>query len=369
VTQQDVDDADLDRALAASGRPAGLTDLTLLVRQSSLLYRPSLHAGLGAGADGRRSMPPRFLGMLARSWPTMTPPPRLAVDEDWRPAWRVDLLPSTRRPGWRRPHRRAGGATPRSAASPSTSSAAGGPRRGRGRLRGLRARTSSAPWPTGGGPPAPGWRWCRATATLYQLVLTRHSVLYPIKGDRAAPGRRAEITGATHIPGRSYPTSRPAGRSVGRAAGRERHRREDRRRAAQHPRQPGRDRPAAQANPGAGALSRVAAHLDYVDGPGRWWRSPGPSAARDRPRPAPEAAHPEVTALADALGLTGAVGRLSAALEGAGASRILIGECLQPRLVNEIPTSVLAVYGTPTTRDLRRRHPGRGPGPGPRSGS
>jgi 5'-3' exonuclease len=75
---------------------------------------------------------------------------------------------------------------------------------------------------------------------------------------------------------------------------------------------------AAQAQPGAGALSRVAAHLDYVERARKVVAIPRdlplPDVDLDRPRKAPR---PEVTALADALGLTGAVGRLSAALEGA----------------------------------------------------
>jgi 5'-3' exonuclease len=74
---------------------------------------------------------------------------------------------------------------------------------------------------------------------------------------------------------------------------------------------------AAQAQPGAGALSRVAAHLDYVERARRVVAIPRdlplPEIDLDRPR---KPAMPEVAALADALGLTGAVGRLAAALEG-----------------------------------------------------
>ena len=74
---------------------------------------------------------------------------------------------------------------------------------------------------------------------------------------------------------------------------------------------------AAKENPGASALSRVAAHLDYVERARQVVAIP-----RDLPLPAVDLARPrkpaipEVTALADALALTGAVGRLSAALEG-----------------------------------------------------
>ena len=76
---------------------------------------------------------------------------------------------------------------------------------------------------------------------------------------------------------------------------------------------------AARATPGAGALSRVAAHLDYVERARKVVAIPRdlplPEIDLDRPR---KPAIPEVTALAAALALTGAVGRLSAALEGTG---------------------------------------------------
>jgi 5'-3' exonuclease len=76
---------------------------------------------------------------------------------------------------------------------------------------------------------------------------------------------------------------------------------------------------AARAEPGAGALSRVAAHLDYVDRARRVVAIPRdlplPPVDLERPRQPPI---PEVIALARALNLEGAVGRLAAALEGAG---------------------------------------------------
>jgi 5'-3' exonuclease len=74
---------------------------------------------------------------------------------------------------------------------------------------------------------------------------------------------------------------------------------------------------AARANPGAGALSRVAAHLDYVDRARQVVAIPRdlplPEIDLDRPRKPPI---PEVTALAEALALDGALGRLATALEG-----------------------------------------------------
>jgi 5'-3' exonuclease len=76
---------------------------------------------------------------------------------------------------------------------------------------------------------------------------------------------------------------------------------------------------AAQANPGAGALSRVAAHLDYVDRARQVVAIPRdlplPDIDLTRPRTPPI---PEVTALAEALALDGALGRLCAALAGPG---------------------------------------------------
>src|SRR5436309_15828305 len=71
-------------------------DLTLLVDASSLLYRAyfstpdSVRAPDGSPINAAHG----FLGMLARLVSDHDPA-RLAcaVDEDWRPAWRADLLP------------------------------------------------------------------------------------------------------------------------------------------------------------------------------------------------------------------------------------------------------------------------------------
>jgi 5'-3' exonuclease len=74
---------------------------------------------------------------------------------------------------------------------------------------------------------------------------------------------------------------------------------------------------AAKSAPGAGALARVAAHLDYVERARKVVAIPRdlplPDVDLERPRKPPI---PEVTALAEALALGGAVGRLAAALEG-----------------------------------------------------
>jgi hypothetical protein len=73
----------------------------------------------------------------------------------------------------------------------------------------------------------------------------------------------------------------------------------------------------AAAEPGAGALSRVASSLDYVERARQVVAIPRdlplPDVDLGRPRTPPI---PEVTALAGALGLDGAVTRLAAALRG-----------------------------------------------------
>src|SRR5438105_14265168 len=78
------------------GDTPGPPGLTLLVDASSLLYRAyfstpdSVRSPSGAPINAAHG----FLGMLARLVADHDPA-RLAcaVDEDWRPAWRVDLLP------------------------------------------------------------------------------------------------------------------------------------------------------------------------------------------------------------------------------------------------------------------------------------
>src|SRR2546421_4500943 len=79
------------------GDTPGPPGLTLLVDASSLLYRAyfstpdSVRSPSGAPINAAHG----FLGMLARLVSDHDPA-RLAcaVDEDWRPAWRVDLLPA-----------------------------------------------------------------------------------------------------------------------------------------------------------------------------------------------------------------------------------------------------------------------------------
>src|SRR3989442_15911184 len=78
------------------GDTPGPPGLTLLVDASSLLYRAyfstpdSVRSPSGAPINAAHG----FLGMLARLVSDHDPA-RLAcaVDEDWRPAWRVGLLP------------------------------------------------------------------------------------------------------------------------------------------------------------------------------------------------------------------------------------------------------------------------------------
>ena len=72
------------------------SDLTLLVDASSLLYRAyfSTPASVRAPDGTPINAAHGFLGMLARLVSDHDPA-RLAcaVDEDWRPAWRVELVP------------------------------------------------------------------------------------------------------------------------------------------------------------------------------------------------------------------------------------------------------------------------------------
>ncbi len=104
---------------------------------------------------------------------------------------------------------------------------------------------------------------------LYQLVRDPDVyVLYPIKGvSEMLRVDEAEVDPPLQDPRPGLRRlRRPPGRSVGRAARREGHRREDRGRRCSTPTATStRSSQAAQANPGAGALSRVAAHLDYVE--------------------------------------------------------------------------------------------------------
>ena len=300
-------------------------DLTLLVDASSLLYRAyfstpdSVRAPDGSPINAAHG----FLGMLARLVADHDPA-RLAcaVDEDWRPAWRVDLLPEYKAA------RVAGVATAGQTAADDEV----------GRqsvyvfklLEGLGLavvglEACEAEDVIGTLAEREAARGARVAIVsgdrdLYQLVRDPDiSVLYPVKGvTEMLRVDEAEVTRRYKIPGRAYADfavlrgdpsdGLPGVKGIGEKT------------AASLVNTYGSlDEiiKAAQAAPGAGALSRVAAHLDYVERARKVVAIP-----RDLPLPAIDLARPrkpaipEVTALADALALTGAVGRLSAALEG-----------------------------------------------------
>jgi 5'-3' exonuclease len=304
-------------------------DLTLLVDASSLLYRAyfstpdSVRSPDGTPINAAHG----FLGMLARLVADHDPA-RLAcaVDEDWRPAWRVDLLPEYKAA------RVAGVATAEQTAADDEV--------GRQSVYVFKLLE-------GLGVAVVGFEACEAEDVigtlaereaarpgarvaivsgdrdLYQLVRDPEIyVLYPVKG--VTEMRRvdeAEVTARYGIPGRAYADfavlrgdpsdGLPGVKGIGEKTA-----------AALLNTWGSLDEivRAARATPGAGALSRVAAHLDYVDRARRVVAIPRdlplPDIDLDRPR---KPAIPEVVALADALGLSGAVGRLSAALEGTSA--------------------------------------------------
>jgi len=304
-------------------------DLTLLVDASSLLYRAyfstpdSVRAPDGSPINAAHG----FLGMLARLVADHDPA-RLAcaVDEDWRPAWRVDLLPEYK--------------AARVAGVATVGQTAADDEVGRQSvyvfklLEGLGLavvglEACEAEDVIGTLAEREAARGARVAIVsgdrdLYQLVRDPDiSVLYPVKGvTEMLRVDEAEVTRRYKIPGRAYADfavlrgdpsdGLPGVKGIGEKT------------AASLVNTYGSlDEiiKAAQAAPGAGALSRVAAHLDYVERARKVVAIPRdlplPEVDLDRPR---KPAIPEVTALADALALTGAVGRLSAALEGAAAS-------------------------------------------------
>jgi 5'-3' exonuclease len=302
-------------------------DLTLLVDASSLLYRAyfstpdSVRAPDGSPINAAHG----FLGMLARLVADHDPA-RLAcaVDEDWRPAWRVELVPEYK--------------AARVAEVAPAQQVAADDEVGRQSVYVFKLLE-------GLGVAVVGFEACEAEDVigtlaereaarpgarvaivsgdrdLYQLVRDPEIyVLYPVKG--VTEMRRvdeAEVTRRYSIPGRAYADfavlrgdpsdGLPGVKGIGEKTA-----------ASLLNTYGSLDQivRAAQATPGAGALSRVAAHLDYVERARRVVAIPRdlplPEIDLDRPR---TPAIPEVGALADALGLAGAVGRLSAALEGA----------------------------------------------------
>ena len=313
-------------ATTPSGDTPEPPGLTLLVDASSLLYRAffstpdSVRAPDGTPINAAHG----FLGMLARLVVDHDPA-RLAcaVDEDWRPTWRVDLVPEYKAA------RVAGVATAEQTAADAEV--------GRQSVYVFKLLE-------GLGVPVVGLEACEAEDVigtlaereaaragtrvaivsgdrdLYQLVRDPDIyVLYPIKGvTEMLRVDEAEVTRRYKIPGRSYAEfavlrgdpsdGLPGVKGIGEKTA-----------ASLLNTYGSLDEiiKAAEDNPGAGALSRVAAHLDYVQRARQVVAIPRdlplPDVDLDRPRKPPI---PEVTALASALGLDGAVGRLAAAVAG-----------------------------------------------------
>jgi len=301
-------------------------NLTLLVDASSLLYRAyfstpsSVRAPDGTPINAAHG----FLGMLARLVADHDPT-RLAccVDEDWRPAWRVDLVPEYK--------------AARVADVATAEQVAADDEVGRQSVYvfklleglgvavvGLEACEAEDIIGTLAEREAgrPGTRVAIVSGDrdLYQLVRDPEVyVLYPVKGvTEMLRVDEGEVARRYDIPGRAYADfavlrgdpsdGLPGVKGIGEKT------------AASLLNSHGSlDEvvKAAKENPGAGALSRVAAHLDYIDRARRVVAIPRdlplPDLDLDRPRKPPI---PEVTALADALGLAGAVTRLAAALAG-----------------------------------------------------
>ena len=300
--------------------------ITLLVDASSLLYRAffstpdSVRAPDGTPINAAHG----FLNMLARLVADHDPT-RLAccVDEDWRPSWRVELVPEYK--------------AARVAGVATSDQTAADDEVGRQSVYVFKLLE-------GLGVPVVGLEACEAEDVigtlaereaarpgtrvavvsgdrdLYQLVRDPDIyVLYPIKGvSEMLRVDEAEVTRRYKIPGRTYADfavlrgdpsdGLPGVKGIGEKT------------AASLLNTYG-DLDgiieAARADPGAGALSRVASHLDYVDRARRVVAIPRdlplPDVDLDRPRKPPI---PEVTALASALALDGALGRLATALEG-----------------------------------------------------
>jgi 5'-3' exonuclease len=304
-------------------------DLTLLVDASSLLYRAYFSTPDSVRApDGKPiNAAHGFLGMLARLVADHDPA-RLAcaVDEDWRPAWRVELVPEYK--------------AARVASVAPVQQVAADDEVGRQSVYVFRLLE-------GLGVAVVGFEACEAEDVigtlaereaarpgtrvaivsgdrdLYQLVRDPEVyVLYPVKGvTEMLRVDETEVTRRYGIPGRAYADfavlrgdpsdGLPGVKGVGEKTA-----------ASLLNTYGSLDGivAAARETPGAGALSRVAAHLDYVERARKVVAIPRdlplPDVDLDRPRRPPI---PEVTALAEALGLTGAIGRLSAALEGGSA--------------------------------------------------
>lgn len=301
------------------GPPGGLT---LLVDTSSLLYRAYFSTpGSVTAPDGRPvNAVHGFFGMLARLVADHDPD-RLAcaTDEDWRPAWRVEQLPAYKAKRVDPGEAQAAADAEVARQSPLCSEL----------LQGLGVAVVGHPGyeaedvigtlserERAHGPVA----IVSGDRDLFQLVRDPDVVvLYPKRGvTELVRVDEAEVARRYRIPGRAYADfavlrgdpsdGLPGVKGIGETTA-----------AALLTRHGSLERvvEAAREDPGAGALSRVAAQLDYVERARRVVAIPKdlplPDLDLARPRGEPP---PSVTEVAERHGLGGALSRLLAALRG-----------------------------------------------------
>lgn len=304
-----------------------MSGLTLLVDASSLLYRAYFSTPSSVTApDGKPvNATYGFLGMLARLVADHDPD-RLAcaIDVDWRPAWRVEQLP-----GYKLARVDPGGDAGTADDEVGRQSelcfklldALGVPVVGHDGSEAEDVIGTLVEREKASGPVA----IVSGDRDLFTLVADPEVyVLYPVKGVSVlAVIDEAEITKRYGIPGRTYfdyavlrgdpSDGLPGVKGIGEKSA-----------AALVNRFGDLDGivAAAQAEPGAGPLSRVAAQLDYVQAARKVVTIPRdlplPDLDLTRPRaPAPPEVMAALQNLAEAYALEGALGRLVAALTGA----------------------------------------------------
>jgi 5'-3' exonuclease len=297
-----------------------LSRLTLLVDASSLLYRAYFSTPDSVRApDGKPiNAVYGFLNMLARLVADHDPAHlACATDVDWRPAWRVELVPAYKA----------------QRVDPGESQAAADAEVARQSelcfelLNGLRVAVVGLPeyeaediiGTLAAHRPGPV-AVVSGDRDLFQVVRDPDvCVLYPVRGvTEMVRVDEAEVTRRYKIPGRAYADfavlrgdpsdGLPGVKGIGEKT------------AASLLATYGsleRIVEAARSEPGAGALSRVAAQLDYVERAARVVAIPRdlplPDVDLTRPRGEPPA---EVLARAESQGLAGPLGRLVTALRG-----------------------------------------------------
>jgi 5'-3' exonuclease len=310
--------------MSPPGGEGNRTGPTLLIDASSLLYRAYFSTPDTVTApDGRLvNAVHGFLGMLARLIADHRPARiACATDEDWRPAWRVELLPSYKLA-------RVAPAEPQAEADAEVNrqaelcfelvAGAGVPVVGHGGCEaedviGTLAERELA---DGFGPVAV----VSGDRDLFQLVRDPDVyVLYPVRGvSELARIDEAEITRRYHIPGGAYADfavlrgdpsdGLPGVKGIGEKTA-----------AALLASHGSIDGIVAAARTGAArsaALAKVAAQLDYVEKAIQVVRIPRDLPLLELDLTTPPEAPPEVRLRAAEHGLGGAMDRLAAALSG-----------------------------------------------------